>query len=187
VTKLESVRARMPEEARDIRLNLQAVLQSGGALSDGERWGTALAAAIASRSGELAEAIAADARATGVGEEFLADARAAAALMAMNNVYYRFRHLVGKETYGRMPARLRMTRMAQPATNKADFELFSLAVSAINGCQTCMQSHEAVVTGGGLSEEAVHEAVRIAAVVHAAAVSLELAVAAPVAEDGGSF
>src|SRR5262245_42738556 len=97
VTKLESVRAQIPEEARDIRLNLQAVLQSGGALSDGERWGTALAAAIASRSGGLADAIAADARAAGVGEEFLADARAAAALMAMNNVYYRFRHLVGKE------------------------------------------------------------------------------------------
>ena len=176
MTNLESLRARMPEEARDIRLNLQAVLQSGGALSDGERWGTALAAAIASRSVELAEAIAADARASGVGEEFLADARAAAALMAMNNVYYRFRHLVGKETYGRMPARLRMTRMAQPATNKADFELFCLAVSAINGCEMCIRSHEAVVLQGGLSEAQVHDAIRIAATVNATAVAIELPV-----------
>jgi len=187
VSQIEALRARLPDEARDIRLNLQAVLQSGGALSDGERWGTALAAAIASRSPELAEALTADARTAGIGEEFLADARAAAALMAMNNVYYSFRHLIGKASYGRMPARLRMTRMAQPATSKHDFELFSLAASAVNGCQTCMQSHEAAVTAGGLSEEAVHEAARIAAVVHAAAVALELAIPAPVAEDGGSF
>ena len=103
------------------------------------------------------------------------DALAAAALMAMNNVYYRFRHLVGKPSYAQKPARLRMNRMAQPATNKADFELFCLAVSAINGCETCIRAHEQVVLEGGLTEEQVHDAVRIAATVHAAAVALEIA------------
>ena len=101
------------------------------------------------------------------------DARAAAALMAMNNVYYRFRHMVGKPAYSQRPARLRMQRIAQALTSKADFELYCLAVSAINGCETCVQAHEHAVVEGGLTEEHVHDAVRIAAVVHAAAVALE--------------
>ena len=67
-----------------------------------------------------------------------------------------------------------MNRLAQPATNKLDFELFSLAVSAIHGCGACLVAHERTVLGGGLSEDNVHDAVRIAAVVHAAAVSLEM-------------
>ena len=53
------------------------------------------------------------------------DAVAAAALMAMNNVYYRFRHLIGKPSYGDQPARLRMNRLVKPAASKVDFELFS--------------------------------------------------------------
>ena len=92
----------------------------------------------------------------------------------MNNVYYRFRHIVGKPSYSDKPARLRMTRIAKPNGAKADFELFCLVASAINGCETCVQSHERVVLEGGLSDEHVHEAVRIAAVIHAAAVSLEM-------------
>ena len=100
-------------------------------------------------------------------------ARAAAVLMAMNNVYYRFRHMIGKPVYSQKPARLRMQRIAQPATNKADFELLCLAVSAINGCEACVKAHEQAVIDGGLTEEHVHDAVRMAAVVHAAAVGLE--------------
>jgi alkyl hydroperoxide reductase subunit D len=95
--------------------------------------------------------------------------------MAMNNVYYRFRHLIGKPSYSDRPARLRMNRLGRPATNKVDFELFSLAVSAINGCETCLKAHEAVVVAGGLGEDQVHDAVRIASTVHAAAVVLESA------------
>ncbi len=184
---LEALRARLPEEARDIKLNLESVLQSGGRIRDELRWGTALAAAIAGRNPELVRALLARARATGVGEATLEDARAAAALMAMNNVYYRFRHMVGKEAYARMPARLRMGRLAQPAGSKLDFELFALAVSAVNGCETCVRAHEAVVTAGGVTEEVVHEAIRIASVVHAAAVALELAAACTAPEDAATF
>jgi alkyl hydroperoxide reductase subunit D len=102
------------------------------------------------------------------------DAVAAAALMAMNNVYYRFRHMIGKESYQSRPARLRMNRLVQTLTSRADFELFSLAVSAINGCEACVRSHEKAVLDGGLTEEHVHDAVRIAATIQAAAVSLDL-------------
>jgi alkyl hydroperoxide reductase subunit D len=105
----------------------------------------------------------------------LEDAKAAAALMSMNNVYYRFRHMVGKPSYADKPARLRMNRLVKPATNKADFELFSLAVSAINGCENCVRAHEDTVTKHGLSEDQVNDAVRIAATIHAAAVALEIA------------
>ena len=91
----------------------------------------------------------------------------------MNNVYYRFRHIVGKPVYGEKPAGLRMNRLMQPATNRTDFELMALAVSAINGCETCVRAHEKTVTEGGLTPDHVNDAVRIAATVYAAAVALE--------------
>jgi alkyl hydroperoxide reductase subunit D len=92
--------------------------------------------------------------------------------MAMNNVYYRFTHLVGGD-YPNMPARLRMNVMARPGVDKADFELWSLAVSAVNGCGMCMESHEKVVRAAGLTTEQVQAAVRIAATVHAVAATLD--------------
>lgn len=175
---VEALRATIPDVAKDIKLNLQSVLQPG-ALTPAQRWGVAIASAVAARNHALRDALIADA-AFEVGGEVIDDAVAAAALMAMNNVYYRFRHLVGKPSYSQMPARLRMQRIAKPLTNKADFELFCLAVSAINGCEMCIRSHEEVVIKGGLTEDQVHDAVRIAATVNAAALSLELPVLAPV-------
>ena len=174
MSAVEELRASIPEAARDIKLNLQSVLQPG-ALTPAQRWGVAIASAVATRNERLRDAILHDARAE-VGEEVIDDALAAAALMAMNNVYYRFRHMIGKESYSQMPARLRMQRIARPASNKVDFELFCLAVSAINACEMCMRSHEDVVTKGGLSEDQVHDAIRIAATVNGAAVAIELPV-----------
>jgi lipoyl-dependent peroxiredoxin subunit D len=174
---VESLRTNIPDVAKDIRLNLQSVLQPG-ALTPAQRWGVAIASAVAARNTALRDALIADAG-TQVGADVIDDAVAAAALMAMNNVYYRFRHLVGKESYSQMPARLRMQRIAKPVTNKADFELFCLAVSAINACEMCIRSHEEIVLKGGLTEEQVHDAVRIAATVNAAALSLELPVLEP--------
>lgn len=167
---IDRLRETMPPFARDLQLNLSSVLQAG-ALNDDQRWGVALASAIASGSPTLRDAVLEDAAAA-VGEAVLDDARAAAALMAMNNVYYRFRHLVGKESYGSKPARLRMNRIAQPKTDKATFELMCLAVSAIHGCEVCVRSHERAVVEGGLSEDHVHDAVRIAATLRGAAVAL---------------
>lgn len=167
---IDGLRERMPSFAKDIQLNLSSVLQ-GGALSDEQRWGVAVACAITAGEPALREAVLLDA-AVVVGEAVLDDARAAAALMAMNNVYYRFRHMVGKDSYRARPARLRMNRIVQPKTDKATFELMCLAVSAINGCESCIRSHEHAVLEGGLTEDHVHDAVRIAAVIRAAAVAL---------------
>jgi alkyl hydroperoxide reductase subunit D len=168
---LETVRAALPETARDVRLNVQSVLE-GGSLTDPQKWGVAVASAIAARNARLRDAVLEDAHVL-AGDDVIEDARAAATLMAMNNVYYRFRHMVGKPGYQSRPAGLRMSRIAKPATNKPDFELFCLAVSAINGCEACVRSHEQAVLEGGLTEDQVHDAVRIAATIEAAAVALE--------------
>ena len=146
---LEAARNLIPEPARDIKLNLQAVMGES-TLGVSQRWGVAVASAVASRNSTLRRAVLESARAA-VDSAVIDDALAAATLMAMNNVYYRFRHLVGKEAYQKRPARLRMNRMVKPAGTQTDLELYSLAVSAINGCGTCMESHEKVVTEGGLT------------------------------------
>ena len=172
--QVNALRETLPDVARDIRLNLQAVLQPG-TLNAAQVWGTALASAYASRNPRLTGAVRQDALAAGVQEAVLEDARAAAILMGMNNIYYRFRHAIEKPVYAEKPARLRMLRLNQVATNKADFNLFCFAVSAINFCQACMNSHEAEVLKDGLSEDHVHDAVRVASVIHAAAVALETA------------
>jgi len=173
MNQIDKLRDALPESAKDTRLNLQSVL-TASSLTPAQLWGTAVAASIATRNAEVAHAIVTDAREV-VEPNIIEDAKAAASLMAMNNVYYRFRHMVGREVYNTKPARLRMNWMAKPLGSKVDFELYCLAVSAINGCETCIRSHEQVVIEGGLSEEQVHDAVRIAATIQAAAVSLEMA------------
>jgi lipoyl-dependent peroxiredoxin subunit D len=173
MASLEVVRGELADAHKDTRLNLSSVLESSS-LTPEQRWGVAVACAYASRNDRLKEAILEEAKkALPNPEPVLEDARAAASLMGMNNVYYRFRHMVGKESYSTKRPGLRMNRMAQVQTNKVDFELVCLAVSAINGCEMCVQSHEKVVIDGGLTEDQVHDAVRIASVIHAAAVGLE--------------
>ena len=172
MSAFDDIRERLPEAAKDVKVNLQSVVATAGTLTPVQRYGTAVAVALAARRPDLAAAIAELARGE-VGEEAIDDARAAASLMAMNNVYYRFRHIVGKPAYEQKAPRLRMQRLAQPKTSKVDFELFALAVSAVNNCEYCVRAHEKVVTEGGLTDEHVHEAVRIAAVVASAATALD--------------
>ena len=162
-----------PDVAKDIRINLQNVLQPATLNAD-QVWGTAIACAHASRNAALKVALEADARSAGIADGVVADAKAAAVLMGMNNVLYRFKHVIGKDDYEKKPARLRMQRLAQVTSNKADFELFCLAVSAVNNCQSCMAAHEAAVLKQGLTEDHVHDSVRIAATIHAAAIAAEL-------------
>ena len=167
---LEALRQSFPEYAKDIKLNLPAVL-TDSSLSADQRGGVAVAAALACNSVALKDATLADARKQ-VGPKVLEDAAAAAVLMAMNNIYYRFRHMVDKPAYGQKPPRLRMNRIMQPTTTKVDFELYSLAVSAIHGCEMCVQAHEKALMGHGVTEDQVNDAIRIAATFHAAAQAL---------------
>ena len=168
---LDALKAALPDYAKDLRLNLQSVLASSS-LSEQQLWGTAVASAIASRNPALRDAILAEARGH-LTEAALGAAKAAAAIMGMNNVYYRFTHLVGNADYATMPARLRMQVIGNPGVDRLDFELWSLAVSAVNGCGRCMEAHERQILGQGLSAEAVQDAVRIASVMHGVAVALE--------------
>jgi alkyl hydroperoxide reductase subunit D len=179
MTSLDSIRDSLPDYARDLRLNLGSVLATTGApgLSERQIWAVAVAAAIAARHVPLARDLEALAGAH-LAPADLNAARAAAAVMGMNNIYYRFLHLVEDEEYQRLPARLRMNVLANPGIDRTDFELLSLAVSAINGCGTCVASHERQLRQHGVSREAVQSAVRIAATVHAVAGVLEFEVAA---------
>ncbi|HSE13549.1 MAG TPA: carboxymuconolactone decarboxylase family protein, partial [Rudaea sp.] len=171
---LSELKARIPDYAKDLRLNLDSVLSETGApgLSAKQIGMVALSSAIASRHEPLVAAIAAEAGRHASAQELDA-ARTAAAIMAMNNVYYRFTHLVGDAEYRTLRAGLRMNALANPGCNRIDFELCSIAVSAINGCGMCMDSHEKTLRKHELPAQAVQSAARIAAVVHAVAVTLE--------------
>lgn len=174
---LDALRNSLPDYAKDLKLNLGS-LATEPLLTQQQLAGTFVASALASRNAAVIRALLAE-FGPKLSAEALVAAKAAAAIMGMNNVYYRFTHLVGGD-YAQMPARLRMNIMAKPGVEKVDFELWSLAVSAINGCGMCMESHEKIVLHGGLSKEQVQAAVRIASVVHATAAVLdgEMALAA---------
>jgi alkyl hydroperoxide reductase subunit D len=173
---LDAIRDAIPDFARDLRLNLGSVLAPTGApgLNEKQIWAVAVASAIASRNPDLTRRIEALATAH-LDEAYLNAARAAAAVMGMNNVYYRFLHLVEEPEYAQMPARLRMNVIGNPGIDKLDFELVSLAVSAVNGCGMCIVAHEKQLRKHDVSREAIQSAVRIAATIHAVAGVLEYA------------
>jgi len=176
---LDSLRDRLPDYARDLKLNLGTVLTPEGApgLDAGQIWSIALATAIAARNVPLARHI--ERLATEhLDEAHLRAAKAAAAIMGMNNVYYRFLHLVDDAEYQTLPARLRMQIVVGHGIGRDDLELLSLAVSAVNGCGLCITSHEKKLRTSGVSREAIQNAVRIAAVIHAVAGTLEFEAAA---------
>src|SRR3979490_2722864 len=171
---LDTIRDAIPDYARDLKLNLGSVLATTGApgLTEKQIWAVALASAIASRNLPFTRDIESLAAAH-LDAAYVNGARAAASIMGMNNIYYRFLHLVEDPEYAQMPARLRMNVIGSPGIDKQDFELLSLAVSAINGCGTCVASHERQLRKHDFTREAVQSAVRIAATVHAVARVLE--------------
>ncbi len=160
----------LPDYAKDIRLNISSLLGET-VLSDQQKYGTLVACAHATGFKPLIEAAEAEA-ADKLSEAAMAAAKAAASIMAMNNVYYRFVHLAANKEYATLPARLRMNVIGSPGIEKQDFELFSLAVSAINGCGMCIDSHEKVIRDHGVQTTVIHGAVRLASVVQALAASL---------------
>jgi lipoyl-dependent peroxiredoxin subunit D len=183
MSTLDAIRDAIPDYARDLKLNLGSVLATTGApgLTDKQIWAVALASAIASRNPSFTREIESLATAH-LDATYVNGARAAASIMGMNNIYYRFLHLVEDPEYAQMPARLRMNVIGNPGIDKQDFELLALAVSAINGCGTCVASHERTLRKHGLQREAIQSAVRIAATVHAVARVLEDATHHGVAE-----
>ncbi len=157
----------LPDYAKDLRLNVGSLLNDQ-TLGDQRKYGLLLSCAHGTGYKPIVEAAEAECEAK-LSPEAANAARAAAAVMAMNNVYYRFVHLVSNPEYGTLPAKLRMNVIGAPGIDKADFELFSLAVSAMNGCGMCIDSHEKVLKQHGVSSEIVQSAVRIGSVLKAVA------------------
>jgi alkyl hydroperoxide reductase subunit D len=168
---LEALKQALPDYAKDLKLNLSS-LANDETLTEQQRAGSFIVSALASRNPQVTQAVLAE-FAPRLSPQALDAAKAAAAIMAMNNIYYRFVHLATAKDYAAMPAKLRMNVIGRPGVEKTDFELWSLAVSAVNGCGACIDSHEAILRKAGLSAEAVQTAVRIAAVVHAVAATLD--------------
>ncbi len=163
---LDALRAALPAYAKDLSLNLSS-LAAETLLTDQQKWGAFVASAHAVGVPAVIQAAEAAAAQAGLSPEAATAAKAAAAIMGMNNVYYRSLHLLSNGEYRSLPARLRMNILANPGVDKVDFELWSMAVSAINGCGMCLDAHEAELKTHGVPAPHIQAALRIAAVVHA--------------------
>ena len=167
---LETLKKRLPAYAKDIKLNLSSLARES-VLDDQKKFGSFLASAYATGVDAVVTDILAEIEGK-LTPQAAEGAKAAAAVMGMNNVYYRFVHLASAKDYRTLPAKLRMNVIANPGVDRADFELWSLAVSAINGCGMCIDAHEAELRKAGLTTEQIQAGVRIASVVNAAAAIL---------------
>jgi alkyl hydroperoxide reductase subunit D len=141
-------------------------------LTEQQTWGSAVCSAIAARNPRLTEAVLSEAS-RHLGEQAMFAAKAAAAVMGMNNVFYRFRHLSGNPKYAAIPARLRMQVIRSHGADPVDFELWCLVVSAINACSACIEAHENVLREKGVGEETILAAIRIASTIQALATVLD--------------
>jgi len=151
---------------RDLKLNFNSTLTSEH-LSEKECGLIGLSIAANNQNAILITYYTNYALNNGATEEEVAEAVSCASLLASNNVFYRFRHFTQKEKYGQIPARIRMQLMMKPITGKEFFELLSLAVSAVNGCELCVNAHEDSLIKLGCTEERIFDAVRIASIVTA--------------------
>ncbi|HYH00130.1 MAG TPA: carboxymuconolactone decarboxylase family protein [Terriglobales bacterium] len=155
----------VPAYAKDLKLNFSSLVRQQTELTTQQLWGTLVAAAMASRNVRLTDAVLEEAS-KHLSAQALEAAKSAVSVMGMNNVFYRFTHLTKNEKYTTLPARLRMNAIRTHGVEQVDFELWCTAVSAINGCAACVDSHERTVREKGLAEESILAAIRVAAVVH---------------------
>ena len=160
---IDSLRGALPAYAKDLSLNLSSLMNET-VLNEQQKWGTFVACAYAVGTGKVIREIM---DGCPLSEEAATAAKAAAAIMGMNNVYYRTLHIMQNREYSTLPAKLRMNIIANPGVPKLDFELWSMAVSAINGCGMCLDSHEAELRKHGVANTVVQAAIRIGAVVNA--------------------
>jgi lipoyl-dependent peroxiredoxin subunit D len=176
MSPLEELRQSLPEFARDIKLTLGTLLGPDGVpeLTTDQKWGSAVAAAIAARHPMLTQAVEQEALLI-AGETTVEAARIAAAIMAMTNVYYRAVHMADDPELSRMLAGLRMIGLTRHGTTQGAFELFGLAASAVKGCEGCLKAHIAGARRQGIGSQAIQASLRIAAVLHAAATVLDAA------------
>lgn len=168
---LDQIKSLVPDYAKDLRLNLSSVLEQS-VLSKEQTWGSALAASISSRQPKLLKEVRALAEQE-LSPEVLEASFSAAAIMGMNNIFYRFRELSQSDKYSQMPAQLRMNAIRSHNASKTDFELWSLVASTVNGCGVCVSAHEKALLENGVSEDQILAAVRIGSVLHAIATVID--------------
>ena len=169
---IENLKEALPEYAKDLKLNLGSIARTT-TLSEEQLWGTLLASAAATRNTQVLAEIGAEA-ADNLSAEAYHAALAAASIMGMNNVFYRGRGFL-EGSYDDLRAGLRMNVIANPGVDKANFELWSFAVSAINGCSHCVVAHEHTLREADVSREAVLEALKVAAIVSGVAQAITTA------------
>lgn len=158
----------LPDYAKDIKLNVSNILKTNG-FSPQALWGTIYASSLVSKSPILVKVIEEDIKDI-LEPESINAVKAAAAIMGMNNIYYRFLHLVENNEYKDMPANLRMSIINNHGVEKLDFELWALAVSAIHGCGMCIDAHEKSILKHGGKSTYVQNTIRIASIIHALAI-----------------
>jgi lipoyl-dependent peroxiredoxin subunit D len=166
---VENLKAALPEYAKDLKLNLGSITRLT-VLNEEQLWGALLAGAAATRNTQVLAEIGAEAADILSAEAYQA-ALGAAAIMGMNNVFYRGRGFLDGQ-YDDLRPGLRMNIIGNPGVDKANFELWSFAVSSINGCSHCMVAHEHALREAGVSREAVLEALKAAAIVSGVAQAL---------------
>ena len=157
---------------KDLKINVGNVLKSQH-LSEKEAALLALSVAINEKNAPLREALEEIAVKSGATEAEILEVAACVSVMNANNVFYRFKHFMHKnENYQNMPAGIRMSVMMNPVLGKEFFELLSLGVSALNGCEQCVTSHEASVKSHGGTEARIFDTIRLVAVIRSLIVIL---------------
>lgn len=154
---------------KDLKVNVSNMLNAKN-ISRKESLLIALAVAVNEKNQKLIKGFSALAEKEGAVKSEIAEIYGCVSLLNVNNVFYRFRHFTKKEYYENTPAGIKMSIMMSPVTGKEFFELVSLAVSALNGCEMCVNAHEQALIKQGSSEARVYDTVRLAAVVRGLAV-----------------
>lgn len=149
---------------KDLKINLSNSLKAQ-TLNEKEAVLIALSIAINEKATDLIASLEESAKVKGVEEKELLEVASCVSLMNANNILYRFRHFMNKDSYSNIPAGIRMSIMMTPVLGKEFFELLSLVISAVNGCELCVTSHEASVKQHGATEQRIFDAVRLGAVV----------------------
>lgn len=169
--KLESLLNSLPAWAKDTKLNVQLALSESSSLGLhlSQIHNIALVTAVALKDQALAQVLQTSFE---YSAEQLAAIQGAATLMAMNNVYYRFTHLVGDTEFSQLPAHLRMNFMANPGVSRMEFELLCLAVSILNSCEACIQAHTKALLKAGISKQGIQSVARITAIINALSTAL---------------
>jgi alkyl hydroperoxide reductase subunit D len=171
---MENLLAQIPAYARDVKINLQNILtQENQFLSNKQIAGSALAAAYGAKEKSLIKALENHAQNI-LSESEISAVKTAASLMAMNNIYYRFTHIAHDNDYAQMPVGLRMQGIANHGIDKIDFEIFSLAVSILNGCAMCIDAHANQLLKHELTKSHVQMIAKIAAIINSASTALTI-------------